>query len=80
MSNKEGDRALVNGEPCVRVSIPIKNPESLLNYKGNITNDLCSWCPNLPNYSSAIDGCYSSCGSGFVWLNETSYVELQLIK
>ena len=59
---KEGDRALVNNEPCVRVSV-----DSNL-----FVNLVCQDCPLLRRE------CNDSCRTGFIWVRETTYITLLL--
>lgn len=65
---KEGDRALVNGAPCVRVSM------------GKLAAfAVCNDCPhNVDESIRPYESCDSSCGPTFEWVREITYIELLL--
>jgi hypothetical protein len=62
-----GDKALVNGEPCVRVGL-----RSTRDYDWN------NPCIECPHYASEADGCNSSCGNSYVWVREHVWIAILL--
>ena len=58
---KQGDRALVNGEPCVRVRV-------------GFTSNSCIDCPLYLKDGRYTQLCDSSCGTKHVWVREIVYI------
>ena len=63
-----GDKALVNGEPCVRVGLRLAFD----------TPELDIPCSHCPRYASKEDGCDLSCGGTFVWVRKHVWVSILL--
>ena len=60
------ERALVNGVPCVRVSLKHYNM-----IQDN--NPPCRFCPHQGNQT-----CDSSCGGSYVWVTVADWIALKL--
>ena len=72
MKHQHEDRALVNGVPCVRVSIRNFKPCQMW-------PDPCEFCPLQARHETTNKRlCDSSCGGAFIWVTVADWIAIKL--